>query len=86
MRSALAAFFLLLCTAAHADVAKDYAACLIGYAVIALGEQGDKKDAMAALATARPNCPEPAGLDPEDESSEDTFYLIEEIAEKVMTE
>lgn len=76
----------LLSASAFADTADDYAACLIGYSVIALEHQGQDKDPLAAFGVARNRCPEPAGLDPEDEGREATFFLVEEIAQKVMAE
>lgn len=81
MRTIVLAAALLLTSQAWADTGEDYAACLIGYSVVALEKQGAHKDALAAFAVARSRCPEPDGLDPDDESREGTFYTVENIAE-----
>lgn len=68
MRYALAACFLLLTGLAHADPADDFAACLVGYGVMAI-ENG--ADADAAMRAAADQCPLPD--DPKDEIDVDAI-------------
>lgn len=85
MKTTALAIALLFTTPALADVADDYAACLIGQAAVALQVQPEKKDASAAMDVAFDKCPEPTNM-PEDVVMDglidSVYFTVEKIAAK----
>lgn len=85
MRAVLLGLFLIAAEPAFADVADDYAACLIGQAAVALQAQPEKKDAQAAMEIAYDKCPEPKNLPADVEIDgllDGVIYTVEKIAGK----